>query len=304
MQIVLDRGERSDWFAAPWVVYFTFFSALFFILLLIHELRTPDPILDLRIFKIPAFSMSVCIVTVMVAVFYAVNLLNPLFLQELLGYTAWDAGLAGLPRGGGAGLCMLLVGQLSRFGFETRPLMGLGYALAAYAIWRMAGWTLQVSLTSIRLPILLFGCGSMGWPLLSAAALADVPRERIGFAASLYNMMRNTGAALGISMMSNLLTFFEQVHQTYLGQHFSVFDAWRYSNSVPRTPGALQLNVIPGLDPSHQQGLGMIYSTILSQATLLAYNDMYRMLAFTMILLIPTFLLFKKPQAGGGGGAH
>jgi len=304
LQIVLDRGQRSDWFSAPWVRYFTVMSVISMIMLIVHELRVPDPILDLRIFKIPAFAMSVSIVAVMVSVFYAVNLLNPLFLQELLGYTAWKAGLAVLPRGLGAGLCMLLVGQLSRFGFETRPLMGMGFAAATYAIWRMSGWDLQVSMESIMLPILLFGCGSMGWPLISAGALADVPKERIGYAASLYNMMRNTGAAIGISLVTNLLTSREQIHQSYLVEHFSVFDAWKLNERAPMMPGSPHFNLIPGLTMGNQQGLGMIYAEIRAQSTLLAYNDVYRMLALAMAVLIPTFLFFKRPRTGGGGGAH
>jgi len=302
MQIVLDRGQRSDWFAAPWVCYFSFLSACSLIALIVHELRYPEPILDLRIFTYREFTLSVCIVAVMVSTFYGVNLLNPLFLQELLGYTSWKAGLAMLPRGIGAGVCMLTLGQLSRYGFDTRPLMGLGFALSAYATWKMAGWNLQVSMSSILWPVLLFGCGSLGWPTLSAAAVSAVSRERMGYAASLYNMMRNTGAAIGISLVSNLLTERQQVHQTYLVQHFSVFDAWKMSARMPTVPGGVQMNLIPSFTAGHQQGLGMVYATIQAQATLLAYNDIYRVLAIAMAVLIPWFVFFKKGT--GGAGAH
>jgi hypothetical protein len=69
-------------------------------------------------------------------------------------------------------------------------------------------------------------------------------------------------------------------------------------------PGAPHFNMVPGLSGGPPQGLGMIYARIQTQATLLAYNDVYRMLAYTMILLIPTFLLFKRPRTGGSGEAH
>ncbi|MGH7908053.1 MAG: hypothetical protein ACREP6_15625, partial [Candidatus Binataceae bacterium] len=180
---------------------------------------------------------------------------------------------------------------------------GLGFAFASYSIWQMAGWNLQVSMSAILWPILIFGFGSMGWPLLSAAALGDVPKERMGYAASLYNMMRNTGAAVGISFVSNFLTEREQVHQSYLVQHFSVFDAWKMTARMPRIAGAPHFNVIPGLSGGANHGLGLIYSQIQAQATLLAYNDIYRMLAFCMVLLIPLFVLFKKPTHTSGG-AH
>ena len=199
---------------------------------------------------------------------------------------------------------MLTLGQLSRYGIETRPLRGVGFVLASYATWQMSGWNLEVSMASILWPVLLFGCGSLGWPTLSAAAVSCVPRERMGYAASLYNMMRNTGAAVGISLVSNLLTARQQVHQTYLVQHFSVFDAWKMSSRMPTVPGGVHMNMIPSLTAGHQQGLGMVYSTIQAQATLLAYNDVYRVLAIAMAALIPWFVFFKRPEAGGGGGAH
>ncbi|MGH7916900.1 MAG: DHA2 family efflux MFS transporter permease subunit, partial [Candidatus Binataceae bacterium] len=167
MQIVLDRGQRSGWFSAAWVRYFTFFSVTSAILLVFHELHFSEPIVDFRIFRYPAFAVSVLMIMVMVLGLYAINLLNPLFLQDLLGYNAWRAGLAVLPRGVGAGIAMLLVGFLSRRGIDTRPLMGMGFAVGAWAAWQMSYWNLQVSMDVIFWPILLFGLVSMAFPLLS-----------------------------------------------------------------------------------------------------------------------------------------
>ena len=103
MQIVLNRGQRADWFASPWVRYFTVTSILCFILMAWRELRFPEPIIELRTLKTTAFTLSVVVMTMMVMTIYAINLLNPLFFEDLLGYTAWNAGLAVLPRGIGAG---------------------------------------------------------------------------------------------------------------------------------------------------------------------------------------------------------
>ena len=134
---------------------------------------------------------------------YGTGLLNPIFLQELMGYTAWRAGLVLAPRGLGTMVSMLLIGQLARFKFDTRPLVGVGFVLMAMSLWTMSKWNLSVSTWVVIWPSIMMGVG-MGliFPTLSAATLSVVSRERMGYAASLYNMMRNAGAAIGISYMT------------------------------------------------------------------------------------------------------
>src|ERR1700726_2743484 len=145
MEIVLDRGQRADWFSTPWVWYFTAASAAAFIILIVHELRFPEPILDLRIMAIPAFDLSVGLIVAMSFALYGTGLLNPIFLQELMGYTAWRAGLVLAPRGLGTMVSMMLIGQLARFKFDTRPLVGVGFVLMATSLWTMSKWNLNVS---------------------------------------------------------------------------------------------------------------------------------------------------------------
>src|SRR5258705_11319035 len=83
------------------------------------------------------------------------------------------------------------------------------------------------------------------FPILAAAILSCVERERMGYAASLYNMMRNTGAAVGIAYMTNTLIRNQQIHQSRLVEHFSVFDAWRMSTMTPHSPGAPMFHYLP-----------------------------------------------------------
>jgi DHA2 family multidrug resistance protein len=153
LQIVLDRGQRADWFASWWVCAFTAVAVTSLILLTFHEFRFPEPILDLQILKIPLFDISVMMVLVMILVVFGLNLLNPLFFQELLGYSPWKSGLAVLPRGFGTLFGMFMVGQLSRRGFETRWFVGLGFGLLALALWSMSNWTLGISMSNVRFAI-------------------------------------------------------------------------------------------------------------------------------------------------------
>ncbi len=304
LQIVLDRGQRADWFSAWWVCIFTVVAALSLILLVIHEFRFSEPILDLRILKIPLFDVSVVIILVMMVVVFGMNLLNPLFFQELLGYSPWKSGIAVLPRGFGTLVAMFAIGQLSRRAYDTRWMVGLGFVLLAASLYWMSCWTLEVSIANVRWPMILSGLGSgLIFPAMSAASLACVARERMGYASSLYNMMRNTGSAIGISLVTNMLSSREQLHQSYLTQHFTTFDAWRLDQTAPAMPGAPHFNLMQGLNTHQLMGFGMVYETIQQQASLLAYNDIYRILAMTAACFIPAFLLLKqsrgKPAAGG-----
>ncbi|MGH8011647.1 MAG: DHA2 family efflux MFS transporter permease subunit, partial [Candidatus Binataceae bacterium] len=305
LQVVLDRGQRSDWFAAGWVRYFTTLSVGSFIVLVFHELRFPEPILRLRLFKIPDFTASVVMITVMMSALYGVNLMNPLFLQQLMGYDAWQAGLAVASRGLGVVATMLLVGQLSRAGYDTRPLIPLGCVVAAYAGWEMSHWDLTVSFSAMQWPIILFGAGGgLIFPLLTASAFTGVPRERMGYASSLYNMLRNTGAAIGVSLVSNMLTARGQVHQAYLSQNFSVFEAWNMSKAGSHVPGAPTFNFMHEMVTGQKQGLGMLYNTIQTQASLLSFNDVYRVFAIAVLVIAPLFVLFRKPPGKSDVPAH
>ena len=125
----------------------------------------------------------------------------------------------------------------------------------------------------------------------------------MGYAASLYNMMRNTGSAIGISLVTNLLNSQEQLHQAYLGQHVTSFNAWQLDQVAPRMPGSPHFDLIHGLVTNQPLGFGMVYETVQQQASLLAYNDMYRTLAIVAALFIPAFLLLKKSH-GKPAAAH
>jgi DHA2 family multidrug resistance protein len=303
LQIVLDRGQRADWFNTPWVCYFTAGSIAAVALMVWHETRFPDPILDLTILKIPLFDIAVVAIMAMVLIVFGTNLLNPLFLQNLMGYNAWHAGLAVAPRGAGTLVALLMVGQLSRRGFDMRPLVGVGFVIVAYATWRMGHWDLSVGAWALAVPIVLSGIGSgLIFPTLSATTLSCVSKERMGYAASLYNMLRNTGSAIGISVVTNMLNSREQIHQTYLVQHFSIFDAWHMSERGASMPGAPTFDFARELATNQRQGLGMVYQTVQVQATLLAYNDIYRVLAILAALGIPIFLLLKRTGGGAAGG--
>jgi MFS transporter, DHA2 family, multidrug resistance protein len=265
-QIVLGRGGHDGWFAAPWVRYGAALSVLSMVALVVHELRFPEPIVDLRIFGIPGFSIAVMLISLQGLALWTVNLLNPLFLENVLHYDAGSAGLAVAPRGLGVVIALLAVGQLSRRQFEMRPLVCAGLLVGAYEAYRMSQWTIGVHESEVLLPIFLFGLGLGAiFPIVTALGIGQINRERMGFASSLFSVMINTGAAAGIAIATSLLT------SGYL-RHLAQLEA---------TLSA----------PNH------LTSGLKSQAWLLAYNDVYRATAVLLLLLAPWVFLLKRAPA-------
>ncbi len=138
LQVVLDRGQRADWFDSAWVTYATIGAVLSLVLLIWRELTFPEPIMDLRILKIPMFTIAILILVLMSFMLFGTNLLNPVFLQEFMGYTAWRAGLVLAPRGFGAAAAMLLIGQLSRYRLPTKTVVG--HRLSSPGAYRSTRW--------------------------------------------------------------------------------------------------------------------------------------------------------------------
>ncbi|MGD0076168.1 MAG: DHA2 family efflux MFS transporter permease subunit [Candidatus Binataceae bacterium] len=291
-EIVLDRGERSDWFASSWVWYCTLTSMAAFTLLAFHEWRTPEPIVAVRILTNRNFTLPMSLLIFLTFTAYGTAILNPVFLQELLGYTASKAGMVMAPRGFGTMFAMLALGTVARRGVDTRPLVGLGFFLIAMALWFMAHFNLNVSIYSIVWPTIIQGFGmGLVFPGLSAAALSTIERPKMGYATSLFAMTRNLGAAIGTSSLTTMLIRREQVHQSYLVEHLSIFKVSQLSNSnLP----SVNMDFVHQLATGQKQGLMMLYGFVQRHAMMLSFNDLYRFLCCIMLLAAPTFILLRR----------
>lgn len=275
-QVVLGRGGLSGWFAAPWVRYASAISVAAMVVLVIHELHFPEPVIELRILKRLGFTLAVTLICIQSLVLFSVNLLNPLFMENVLGYSAWRAGLAVAPRGMGVILALVTVGQLSRRRVDMRRIICWGFVLAGWEIWQMAHWPLDASGRQVLLPIFLFGLGLGGvFPTITALGLSQIPRERMGFATSLFGMIINSGAATGIAIVSNALTSRHSFHQVQLANYSAFLDGCEKAGLVP--------TAISGSLPP--------LKNLAAQAWLLAYHDIYTTLALLVVSLAPWCLL-------------
>jgi DHA2 family multidrug resistance protein len=294
LQLLLDKGQEADWFGAVWIRWLTAVSAVALIGFLLREFTNREPIVQLRVLGDRNFLVGTLTAGVYGFVLYGVTALLPLFLQTLLGYPALDSGLAVSPRGVGAIVSMVVVGMLVNY-VDGRLLLAFGFGIFAYSIFLLSRINLSISMVSVALPNLINGfAGGFIFVPLTTMAMGRLSKEKIGNAAGIYNLMRNIGGSVGIATVTTLLVRGAQVHQHYL-----VGNVTAGSPAASDLLGGLQKAFsLGGADAytSHQKALGALYGVVRQQASLLAYVDNFRFLAFLALLCIPLALLFKGVQ--------
>jgi MFS transporter, DHA2 family, multidrug resistance protein len=231
-------------------------------------------------------------------VLYATTVLIPQLLQELLGYTARLAGLALSPGGAVIMLMMPVVGFLVSK-VDTRILIAFGCIVSSSALFVMAGWDLGLDFGhAVRARMLQsFGLAFLFIPI-NVAAFAYVPKEKTNMGTGFINLARNIGASVGIATVTTMLSRRAQAHQARLVEHVNDL-----SLAYHNTFNGMQMRLVhAGSTLAHagSQASGMIYNTVLRQATMLAFLDNFKMLGVIFFLVLPILLLAKKPKAAGG----
>jgi len=308
LQIILDKGQEDDWFGASWIRWATFILIVSFVAFIIWELRRYQPLVNLRVFRNRNFAIGCVLIACFGAAIYGLVTLLPLFYQELMGYTALNAGIAVSPRGVGAILAMPLIGALTSR-LDNRYMISFGFLLFGICSLWFAHVDLQISQWSLLWPIILsgFGSGCIFVPL-STTAMAGLRNEEIGNASGLYNLLRNIGGSVGISIVNTIVARHEQVHRAYM-VHW--IDPTR--PAVQQQLGGLQKLLSQSSDPSGaalstqgERALGVIDGLVNQQARLWSYVDDFRYLAFACFLCVPLVFMLKKAVAkpGAVSAAH
>ena len=301
LQIVLDKGQTADWFGAVWIRWFAFVSVASFIALLVWELKTKDPIMDLRVFRDRNFWVGTGIIAVFSAGMYGALTMIPLFLQNLMGYTSEAAGWATTPRGLGSMVAMPIVGiLLGRMDGRWLTVAGIGiFAGASFVLGRM---TLEVGMRNIIWPTVFQGValGLVFVPIMSLA-MATLPNEKIGNASGIFNLARNLGGSIGISISTTYITRLSQVFQSQIAGHFTATDPIYRQRLGAAT--AL-LTPLSGAPLAAQQARGLMYSVVQQQATYQAFMAVFAWSALFIGLLLLTPLLMRNVPATGEVRAH
>jgi DHA2 family multidrug resistance protein len=294
LQIMLDRGQEVDWFAASWVRWCAAISVLTLVAFVAREFLVKEPIVDLRILGERNFAVGFGLSTVLGVCLYSTTSMLPLFLQTLLGYPAVESGLAVSPRGLGAMVSAIVVGRAIAV-IDSRLMIAAGLALLAASGYMFAGLTLQISVGSVVWASILNGMSTgMIFVPLSLMTMGRLRNEQMGNAAGLYTLMRNLGGSVGIAVATTLLARSAQTHQAVLASHLTPYDP-----AYEQTRQSLQRFLTAHTDPvtASRQALGMLYNLLVQQATLLAFLDVFRFISLLALVCVPLAFLFARVQA-------
>jgi MFS transporter, DHA2 family, multidrug resistance protein len=287
LQLFLDRGERLDWFASHEIQLEAALCVLGFYLFTIHSLSVPDPFIDLALFRDRNFVIGISLIFIVGVVLLAtLSMLTP-YLEKLMNYPVLTAGIVLAPRGVGTMVAMLVVGQLTRY-IDGRILIGTGFGLTALSLYFMTGFTPDVSQgTLVRTGLLQgFGIGFV-FVALGTVAFSTLPPALRTQGTGLFNLMRNIGASIGISLMSYLLVRNSAITQAGLVEHVTP-----YRQLIRDHAQHFGLATV--------QGRAALTQLVSTQAEAVAFIDNFKLMMFVSLLAIPLAMLIQRPRRSPG----
>ena len=285
LQIVLDTGQRKDWFSSDYIRIFAALCIFGLVALIIRELMTDHPVVDLRVLKDRSYASGVFLITLLGFVLYASLVLLPLYLQELMGYPAYNSGLALSPRGIGALLFTPLAGHLTTK-TDPRRLLLVGMILGSVTMFQLSGLNLQAGFWDIFWAQVLQGVALafLFIPLMSLA-MSHINPQKMGNATSIFNLMRNIGGSVGIAIMTTFLSRRTQLHQDHL-----VANVTAGSPQTLRLLEGMRANFYAhGADSvtASRKAVAAIYGLVQQHAAMLAFVEAFWLMGVVFLLMIP-----------------
>ncbi|MDE2141295.1 MAG: DHA2 family efflux MFS transporter permease subunit [Elusimicrobia bacterium] len=300
LEVVLDRGQRLDWFESPFVVTFLAVALISIAAAIWWEWRHPDPVVEIRLLKDRNFALAGIFYTLFGFVLFGSTVLIPQMLQALYGYTATDAGLV---LGPGAMVIVILaplvVRLLPKIGIQ--PMVLFGFTVLGLAMWRFAGFNPATDYAHFALARALQGLGLAGiFVPISQLAYSNLPREKNNKASSLTNLFRNQGGSFGIAFVTTMLERRTDYHQSVLAGASS----GRLDGVISQLAARF---VARGAAPADAavSGLAAAYRLLQQQSALLASLDCFRLLGWAALAAIPAALFIRRARVGSvSEGAH
>lgn len=296
LQIVLDKGQREDWFSSGFITWLSLISVASLILFIIVELFFAEhPILELRALKNLSFSTGNIVMFFAFFNLFGSIILLPVYLQTLMGYTATLAGVVLGPGGIATLIAMPVAGRLITK-VNPKALLMFGIVMAAYSTHLMSNFTLLADFNTVLWPRVVLGIG-MGFLFipLTTLTMASISKEKMGNATAIYNLLRNLGGSFGVAFVTTIISRRAQHHQFRLVEHLTPFDA-TYQLAKDHAAEALTYRgIAPTL--SEHGGLGAIYARLLKEASMMSFNDAFYVLSILMILILPLVFIMKRTEA-------
>ena len=294
LQVVLDTGQRKDWFSSHYIRFFATLCVVGLVSLVIRELSTRKPVVDLRALADRSFSAGVFLISMLGFVLYSSLVLLPIYLQTLLGYPAYNAGLALSPRGIGSLATTPLAGYLTGK-TDPRRLLAFGLVLGSLTMFDLSGLNLNAGYLDILWPQVFQGVAlSFLFIPLMALSMSRISKENMGNATSLFNLMRNIGGSCGIAIMTTFLARRSQMHQNRLVANITAGD--------PKTRETLQQMQAwfqaHGADSytAARKGLAAVYGMVQRQAAMLSFVEAFWVMGVMFLVMLPFIVLLRNAQ--------
>jgi DHA2 family multidrug resistance protein len=288
LQMMLDRGEQLDWFSSTEIVLEAALSGLSLYLFLVHTATRERPFIDPKMFKDRNFTIGLIFIFMVGIILLATLALLTPYLQNLMGYPVITAGMVLAPRGIGTMIAMMIVGRVINK-VDPRALIIFGLLLTSFALYEMTGFTPDVSQgILVRTGIIQgFGLGFIFVPL-STITFATLAPELRTQGTALFSLVRNIGSSIGISLVIFLLGRNTQVMHAELVQYISPF------NSALDHGGASRI-----WNLATAAGRSTLNAEITRQATIIAFNDDFKLMMIVALAALPLVLLLRRAKSQG-----
>jgi DHA2 family multidrug resistance protein len=297
LQVVLDKGQREDWFGSQFIVTFSVLAVVGIIGTVFWEYFHPDPIVDIRLFRNRTFAISCAMMFMLGLALFGTTVLIPQLLQTLLGYSAAQAGMVLSPGGLVVLFCMPIVG-IAVSKLDARWLIAFGFLVCSVALYHMTGLSLQMSYGKAveYRAFQALGIAFLFVPI-NTMSYVGIPREKNNAVSGMTNLFRNMGGSVGISMVETLLAQRSQFHQDRLTANFS-----NYSATFRDSAAALaqKLGGGGGGPEGLQRAYTQMYGLLQQQAAALAYIDTIWVFAGVCAVMVPFAFLMKRNRAAMG----
>ena len=302
LQIVLDKGQEDDWFGAIWIRWAVFFLAVALIWFIVHSWRSKQPLVNLRTLKDRNFGLGCGLILMFGLCIYSMITVLPLFYQELLGYTAFAAGLVVGPRGIGSILGMPVIGYLGNK-VDPRYLLTFGFVGFGLTSLVFGNINLGISPWTLLVPIVLTGFAlSFVFVPITTQAYATLRNDQIGNASGIFNLLRNIGGSVGISVAQTLLVRRSDLHQTEVSGYVSQTQIWFEQRLSALTGYFSHLTSPANAQQAAQQTL---YQQLGQQSLLWSFVDVFRWMSLICFFCVVIVWFFKKTKPGRApAGVH
>ena len=302
LQVMLERGESKDWFESREIVAEAIIAAIGVISFVWHELTTEHPIVDLRILKNRQLTVGVTFAVLLGFALYSSVFALPVFLQNILGFTAWDTGKVILPGAIASAVAMAMMGRLAPR-VDARILITTGVLLFLTSMWMHYHFTVDTSMHDTLLPMILrgFGIGLVFVPL-TAATVADLRPGQIPQGTGLFNLSRQLGGSFGIAVTATLLSRFTDHARSALAAHVTAGNAATRSWLDAVTHGMQRLG--GSLAEAQLKAAALLNLKLEQQASVFAFEKVFLIMGVSFTAVLPLLLLFRTGRTRGGGMAH